>query len=1367
MKKNSSSNSNFPNVFSKVTFYSFSEGDALSHLRVIAPMHHLGVQVFNGVEDHQVYAERAIEGDLIVMQRDLPRDLEAYKQIMETARNAGKKIVFDLDDLLVFLPKDHPDRLSHLYTEALLPILQAITEVDLVTVSSQNLYDFLKPLNQNIRVLPNYFDDAIWQFRQPVSDKPQEDPITIAYMGSHSHRPDIELVLPVLVDIAKKYNGRVRFHFWGLEPPKPLKTTRYTEWTSTRSHRYLDFAADFQKLQPDIFIAPLVDNFFNRCKSEVKFLEYSALGAPGVYSNLPPYSSVIEHGVNGLLAGSLNEWQENLEILIQDAPLRGKLASQAQSSIQQNWLMSENCQQWADAYQAVIETIGIRSDAKIPFEILSPLADQLFELHTDQRNQLDKLSFALTEQKQKETLFQKQEDALKTKFNVAEDQIAEQTRKINELKCDLENFANKFQKNNELIKLQQAQIHDLNILVSDKEDQLDEREQSISALTSQTLLLEEAIQDLTGEVSEKKKKVSELLAQVQEQKNIITVLSEDLHTTRFELNEIKISKAWRVGLFFRNVRMKIMPPNSSRSSWLIKKAKKLLHPFRALNSHRQLKRDIDLVNKSGLFDVAYYKENNPDVAIAYADPLVHYLQFGGFEGRDPCPQFSSANYLITNDDVRQAHINPLVHYIRFGRTEGRDPKGVIDPLPAADTSSIEDLESEVSSEVGQDENRTSKRIIIDDLYSQAYQEMVRAAESNRNGDYVPLDETQPDLVDPLVKLIAFYLPQFHPFPENDLWWGKGFTEWTNVSKAIPQFEGHYQPRLPGELGFYDLRLYDVQQRQIELARKFGIYGFCFHYYWFSGKRLLERPLDQFLLHPENAFPFCICWANENWTRRWDGQEEDVLIAQEHTLENDKNFIADLAPILHDKRYIHVNDRPLIIIYRPSLIKRPIHTAEYWREYCLKQGLGNPMLVAAQTFGFSDPKPIGFDAAVEFPPHNILYRNIKHKMKMLNINHTGSIYDYREMVQKNIIPLDDKYRVFRTVTPSWDNEARKPGRGNSFVFSTPPLYKRWLEQVCLEEIIKNPDDEKVVFINAWNEWGESAYLEPDRRYGYAYLQATKNGVQDAAKYGFLLKDGSKINQPVRKHDIAVIMHIYYKELLKELIDYVSNLQEKCDVFVSLSQSVKEFSANIFKAFPSAHLLLTENKGRDIAPFINIYRVIGKMGYTAILKLHTKKSIHREDGDAWRNDMLQKLSGSPEVVKSILEYLANNSQIGMIGPKGHVLDHRVYWGFNKDRTLQLARDTGILFSGDPEFNFIAGSMFWAKPQALTRLYSLPVGFSDFEAEPTPPDGALAHAVERYLGLACQSSGYEIHEIDHDGKILPPGKDNLYAFAVPYPG
>jgi glycosyltransferase involved in cell wall biosynthesis/SAM-dependent methyltransferase len=355
-------------------------------------------------------------------------------------------------------------------------------------------------------------------------------------------------------------------------------------------------------------------------------------------------------------------------------------------------------------------------------------------------------------------------------------------------------------------------------------------------------------------------------------------------------------------------------------------------------------------------------------------------------------------------------------------------------------------------------------------------------------EYVPITSTPS--VDTRIKAIAFYLPQFHPIPENDRWWGKGFTEWHNVARGRSQFAGHYQPHLPGELGFYDLRLLEIQRRQIELAKMYGLHGFCYHHYWFGGTRLLRQPLDQLLANADLDFPFCLCWANENWTRRWDGLDDEILIAQQHSPEDDLAFIEDIEPALRDPRYIRLDGRPLLIVYRPALLPNAKETAARWRSYCRDRGLGDPFLVSTQAFDRCNPHEFGFDAAVEFAPNNMDAPKITSQVPLVNPEFHGDIYDYRYLVEysrRYQRPAD--YRLYRSVTPMWDNEARRPGRGAVFAHASPALFGEWLENACRYTAEHFASDRSFVFVNAWNEWAEGAHLEPDRSYGYAFLQTT--------------------------------------------------------------------------------------------------------------------------------------------------------------------------------------------------------------------------------------------------------------------------------------
>jgi lipopolysaccharide biosynthesis protein len=348
-----------------------------------------------------------------------------------------------------------------------------------------------------------------------------------------------------------------------------------------------------------------------------------------------------------------------------------------------------------------------------------------------------------------------------------------------------------------------------------------------------------------------------------------------------------------------------------------------------------------------------------------------------------------------------------------------------------------------------------------------------------------------------IRAIAYYLPQFHPIPQNDEWWGKGFTEWTNVTKAIPRFAGHYQPRLPADLGFYDLRQVDVIRQQAKLARRYGIEGFCFHYYWFNRRKLLETPLAVLQANPDVDISFCINWANESWTRRWDGSEAHVLMKQDYSAEADIAFAHELETIVRDPRYIRIDGRPLVMMYRSDVLPDAAATVARWRQHFSWRGLPDPYVVMAQSFGNFDPRPYGMDAAAGFPPHVRKWNGqpLQKQQHLFDESYRGTIFNYEELADKMLSHGPTDFRLFPGVCPQWDNEARKPGQGTCYLGSTPEKYCNWLTRVCADTMATAPPEERLVFINAWNEWAEGAHLEPDRHFGHAYLAATARALQN--------------------------------------------------------------------------------------------------------------------------------------------------------------------------------------------------------------------------------------------------------------------------------
>lgn len=357
-----------------------------------------------------------------------------------------------------------------------------------------------------------------------------------------------------------------------------------------------------------------------------------------------------------------------------------------------------------------------------------------------------------------------------------------------------------------------------------------------------------------------------------------------------------------------------------------------------------------------------------------------------------------------------------------------------------------------------------------------------------------------------IKPIAIYLPQFHPTPENDLWWGKGFTEWTNATKAQPRFEGHYQPHLPTDLGFYDLRLEEARLAQEQMAKTYGIHGFCYYHYWFNGKRVLYEPLDRKLKNPKEDLPFMMCWANENWTRTWDGSEDKILLSQEYNIEDDRKHIQHLITYFKDNRYIKVNGKPVFIIYRPKFIPNIEKTIEIWRNEVISAGFPDLYIGFSQNYEHQyEPTTKGFDFAFEFQPDFVntsarmpfpktlvekVVRKIKKKIK-IKVADQNFYIDYDGFADKQI-SKDFKKNIYPGITPMWDNSARR--KENPFILhdSTPEKYKEWLKHIKENYPWENVP-ENFLFINAWNEWAEGNHLEPCQKWGTQYLEATKETI----------------------------------------------------------------------------------------------------------------------------------------------------------------------------------------------------------------------------------------------------------------------------------
>ena len=470
------------------------------------------------------------------------------------------------------------------------------------------------------------------------------------------------------------------------------------------------------------------------------------------------------------------------------------------------------------------------------------------------------------------------------------------------------------------------------------------------------------------------------------------------------------------------------------------------------------------------------------------------------------------------------------------------------------------------------------------------------------------------------RIISFYLPQFHPFEENDKAWGKGFTEWTNVTSAKPRFVGHVQPLLPDGLGFYDLRVPETIKDQFDLAKQHGVYGFCFYYYWFSGKKVMDKPLNTVLEHKEWDFNFSICWANENWTKRWDGRDDDVILAQKYRQDDPLRFIEDVAPILNDPRYINEEGKPVLLVYRASELKNPEYYAEVWRSY-FKEHYGKDLyLVASMGFEAVDPKSFGFDIGLDFAPQTTFFKGscfnggsfpyVKEGIKVIDNRFSGSIASYREVALNKTIHRFFDFPTIPSVAPSWDNDARRKGKGFVMNGANPDLFGKWLENVLLS---KKSVTSPLVFINAWNEWAEGAILEPSDRFGYANLNRL---TQILSRFG--VNEINRRNFPVygiavgKAHKKALFLHISPQDDTSEFINILDS-SKNYDIYLTATMKhqslLNELGDGLMKKIKAIDIV--PNRGGDILPFSITTRRYNLLSYASVTKIDLSHDITPTD------------------------------------------------------------------------------------------------------------------------------------------------------------
>ena len=535
-----------------VVFYSaYAEAYAIEHLRIRAPFAAAGVEIIEGVRNGIADPDLAGDGDAVIFQREFPRNVKLYDQIISNARAAGKYVFYELDDWLFNLPENHPEKIQELYNSALLPMLTAVAEADLVLVATDELRRVVEVFNPNVLVLPNYLDDALWHLRTPGTDSDNQL-VKIGYMGSDSHTPDLALIAPVIKKILTDKAGKVRLDVWGTPLPDELTDFEGVNWHPSPTNIYTDFVKYFQTLDFDIGIAPLADNPFNRCKSGLKFLEYSANGIAGVYSRITPYATIVDHGTNGFLAGDSQKWYQYLTRLIDEPELRVQIVRQAQEDIHRNWLLSQNIRTWKDIFCRISNQTYVEDPNKsVRSNTINNINRQLYLSRENQE------SYALKRERE---------------FNT----------RLNELEVT--------------------------------------------------------------------------------QQEVVEGLNAELAGYKHELNEIHQNRLWK--------KLSAYQAYVHKQQFLIRKGLRRVARIKRIIFGVSGKRRQVMID-SGLFDAEYYLRVNPDVKNSGADPLAHFLNYGGNEGRDPSPDFDSSWYLETYPDVKANGINPLLHYLLYGKGEGR------------------------------------------------------------------------------------------------------------------------------------------------------------------------------------------------------------------------------------------------------------------------------------------------------------------------------------------------------------------------------------------------------------------------------------------------------------------------------------------------------------------------------------------------------------------------------------------------------------------------------------------------------------------------------------------------------------------------
>jgi lipopolysaccharide biosynthesis protein len=473
----------------------------------------------------------------------------------------------------------------------------------------------------------------------------------------------------------------------------------------------------------------------------------------------------------------------------------------------------------------------------------------------------------------------------------------------------------------------------------------------------------------------------------------------------------------------------------------------------------------------------------------------------------------------------------------------------------------------------------------------------------------------------------------------------------------------------------------------------------------------------------------------------------VLIAQHHSLETDRAFLESLLPFFNDSRYIRIDGKPLLLIYRINLLPEAAKTIELWRTVARQYGFPDIYVAAARAFDVDNLNHCGVDAAVEFPPHQVDATDITKSKTVINLDFQGIIYDYNQVASRFGKREWNDIVTFKTVFPSWDNEARRPGRARIFAGSDPLSYAGWLRDACTVTASR-PNGERLIFINAWNEWAEGAHLEPDREFGYAYLHATSSVLRNYYSDGeldiFISENNARFT---KRSERAIVFHCYHEDIVGEIVEqHLKQHGSEADAIITIKpDATVECLQYLSKSLENVLFLREENRGRDIRPFLKALVVLQRYGYDYGCKIHTKKSPHLGDGASWRDALIDSLLGAESSVDQAVRLFSTEPDIGLLAPRSSLMDlgvkdtHNGNIDWLRRLLYRLGRPDLV---GGYDIVFPAGSMYWFRVSALAGLDQL--AEDAFELEVGQRDGTLAHAIERIVTLYAWQRGYRTREV-----------------------